>query len=188
MQLAEKSVTEVNKGGAEERADTVVQRPTINGSLDTVERQRTVKVADGKDFREESTTYRPGGAGGFYAAVRTVTEHKQKGSEAEENTVQYEADPSGPLEIHSQTVAKTVTAADGSRDTVMNIYRRNVPGVINASSAPLKLEEQQILQSQKGPNDTVTETLSVRRPTVNDPNTLGPARQLSQTVCKGDCK
>ena len=188
MQLAEKSVTEVNKGGAQERADTVVQRPTINGSLDTVEKQSTVRVADGKDFREESTTYRPGGAGGFYAAVRTVTEHKQKGSEAEENTVQYEADPSGPLEIHSQTVAKTVTAADGSHDTVMNIYRRNVPGVINASSAPLKLEEQQILQSQKGPNDTVTETLSVRRPTVNDPNTLGPARQLSQTVCKGDCK
>jgi hypothetical protein len=188
MQLAQKSVTEVSKSGSEERAATLVQRPTINGSLGTVEKQSTVKVADGKDFRQESTTYRVGGSGGFYAAIRSVTEHKQQGSETQENTVEYEADPSGPLQIHSQTVSKTVTAADGSADTVLNIYTTGVPGVVNASSAPLKLQEQQILQSQKGPNNTVTETLSVRRPTVNDPNTLGPVHQLSQTVCQGACK
>lgn len=187
MQLSEKSVTELSKSGSEERADTLVQKPTINGSLDTVEKQSTVKVADGKDFREESTVYRPG-SGGFYAAVRTVTEHKQQGAEAQDNTVEYEADPSGPLQIHSQTVAKTVTAPDGSKDTVLNIYATSVPGVVNASGAPLKLQEQQIVQSQRGPNDSVTETLSVRRPTVNDPNTLGPPRQLSQTVCTGACK
>jgi hypothetical protein len=34
----------------------------------------------------------------------------------------------------------------------------------------------------------MVETVSVRRPTVSDPGTLGPPRQLSQTVCKGDCK
>jgi hypothetical protein len=187
-QLAQKSVTESTKSGSEERSDTVVQRPNINGGLDTVEKQSVVKVADGKDFREESTTYRPGGAGGFYPAVRTVTEHKQQGAETEENTVEYEANPTTALQIHSQTVAKTVTAADGSRDTVLNIYGVNTAGTIDPTSSALKLQEQQLLESQKGPNETVTQTLSVRRPTVSDPNTLGPARQLSQTVCTGDCK
>jgi hypothetical protein len=30
--------------------------------------------------------------------------------------------------------------------------------------------------------------LIVQRPSVSDPQTLGPARQISQTVCQGDCK
>jgi hypothetical protein len=188
MQLAEKAITESSKSGSEEHSETVIQKPTINGSLDAVEKQSTVKVTTGSDFREESTTYRPGGSGGFYPAVRTVTEHKQEGSETQENTVEYEANPSSSLQIHSQTVAKTVTAPDGSKDTVLNIYGSNVPGTVTEPGAPLKLKEQQLVQSQKGPNDTVTETLSVRRPTVSDPSTLGPAKQLSQTVCTGDCK
>lgn len=188
MQLAEKAVTEQSKNGSEERRDTLVQKPDINGSLGTVEKQSTVKVAEGKDFREESTTYRPSASGGFYPAVRTVTEHKQQGSETEENTVEYEADPSSSLHLNSQTVSKTVTASDGSKDTVVNIYATNVPGTVNAPGSSLKLQEQQLVQAQKGTNNTLVETLSVRRPTVSDPNTLGPARQLSQTVCTGDCK
>jgi len=188
MQLAEKAITESSQNGSEEHSETVIQKPTINGSLDTVEKQSSVKVISSDGFREESTTYRPGGNGGFYPALRTVTEHKQAGAEAEDNTVEYEADPSTALHVHSQTVAKTVTSPDGSRDTVLNIYGNSVPGTVNEPGSSLKLKEQQLIQSQKGPNDTVTETLSVRRPTVNDPNTLGPARQLSQTVCTGVCK
>ncbi|HMD50164.1 MAG TPA: hypothetical protein VKG79_13740 [Bryobacteraceae bacterium] len=188
MQLAEKAITESSKSGPEERSETVIQKPTVNGSLDAVEKQSTVKVTGSDGFREESTTYRPGGNGGFYAAVRSVTEHTQQGSEGQDNTVEYEADPSTPLHVHSQTVAKTVTAPDGSKETVLNIYGTNVPGTVDQPGAPLKLKEQQLIQSQKGPNDSVTETLSVRRPTVNDPNTLGPAKQLSQTVCTGACK
>jgi hypothetical protein len=187
MQLAEKAVTEVSKSGSEERSETVVQKPTINGSLDTVEKQEKVKVVEANGFREDATTYRPGN-GGFYAAVRTVTDHTQDGSQTKENTVEYEANPGAPLLVKGQTVATTTTAPDGSKDTVLNIYKTNVPGNIDPTTSALKLQEQQLVQSQKGPNDTVTETLSVRRPTVSDPNTLGPARQISQTVCQGACK
>jgi len=188
MQLAQKSVTELTKSGAEERSETVVQKPTINGLLDTVEKQDKVKVTEPNGFREDATTYRPGGNGGFYAAVRTVTDHTQDGAEVKENTVEYEANPGGALQVHSQTVATTNTASDGSKDTVLNVYKANVPGNIDPTTAGLKLQEQQLVQSQKGANGTVTETLSIRRPTVSDPNTLGPARQISQTVCQGDCK
>lgn len=186
-QVAQKAVTETHKSGAEERSETVVQRPTINGSLDTVEKQDQVKIAQPGGYRDETTTYRPS-AGGFYAARRTVTDHTEKNGQSSDNTVEYEASPAGALQVHSQTVAKTVTAADGSKDTVVNIYATNVPGTVDAPGSALKLQEQQLVDSQKGPGGAVTQTLSVRRPTTSDPNTLGPARQISQTVCKGDCK
>ena len=34
----------------------------------------------------------------------------------------------------------------------------------------------------------MVETLSVRRPTVSDPNRLGALQQISETVCKGKCQ
>lgn len=188
MQLAEKAVTESRKSGAEERAETVIQRPTINGALDTVEKQAQVKIADPNGYKAESTTYRRGEGGGFYPAVRKVTDHTEKGSESTENTVEYEANPDSALQLHSQTVAKTVTASDGGKATVLNIYGASVPGTVNGPGSGMQLQEQQLIDSQKGRNDTVTQTFSVRRPTISDPNTLGPAKQISQTVCKGNCK
>jgi hypothetical protein len=92
------------------------------------------------------------------------------------------------MQLHGQTVAKTVKRADGSADVVVDIFGQNVPGTTDSSSRALKLQEQQMIEKTPGPNGTVTETLSVRRPTVSDPNKLGPERQISQTVCKGDCK
>ena len=187
-QLEQKSVTETRKTGAEERSETLVERPTLNGSLETVEKQEQVKVGQGNSFRQEATTYRPDGHGGFYPAVRSVMDHAQSGAQTTENTVEYEASPGGPLQVHNQTVAKTVTAADGSKDTTVDIYGSNVPGTVSAPGSAMKLQEQQLVESQKNPNGTVTETLSVRRPTVSDPNKLAPPQQLSQTVCRGDCK
>ncbi|HTS47094.1 MAG TPA: hypothetical protein VMH05_04075 [Bryobacteraceae bacterium] len=187
-QLAQKSVTETHKSGGEERSETVVQRPSINGSLDTVEKQEQVKVAQPGGYRDETTTYRPSDNGGFYAAVRTVTDHTDKNGQSTDNAIEYEANPGGALQVHSQTVTKTVTAPDGSKGSVVDIYATSVPGTVDAPGSALKLQEQQLVDSQKGPGGTVTQTLSVRRPTVSDPNTLGPARQISQTVCKGDCK
>jgi len=52
----------------------------------------------------------------------------------------------------------------------------------------MKLQEQQVIETAPGPNNTLVQTVSVRRPSISDPQTLGPARQLSQTVCQGDCK
>lgn len=187
-QVAQKSVTETQKNGAEERSQTVVQRPTINGTLDTVEKQEQVKVTQPGGFRDETTTFRPSGTGGFYPAVRSVTDHSEKGTQSTDNTVEYEASPGGDLQMHSQRVTKIVTAPDGTKDSVVDIYGANVPGTIGASGSGMKLQEQQVIDSQKGPGGTVTQTLSVRRPTVSDPNSLGPAQQISQTVCKGDCK
>ena len=187
MRLTEKIETQSHKSDSGETAETVIQRPLPDGSIGTVERRSKVVVKDANGYREDTTTYRRDGNGGFSAAVRSTKEHSETGGQSSDNTAEYEPGPDGRLQLHSQTVAHTVTRPDGSTDSVIDIFGTHVPGVANDTSR-LKLQEQQIVQTKAGPSDTTVETLSVRRPTVSDPNSLGPARQVSETVCKGNCK
>ena len=186
-QITEKSVTDTQKNASGETSETVVERPTVNG-FRTVEKQSQVVTKQGNNYAAESTTYRSDGNGGFYAAVRQTTEHTVQGSEVSDNSAEYERGASGELQLHGQTVTKTVTRPDGSQDAVVDIYSRNVPGTVSGNESGLKLQERQEIESAPGPGKTMVQTVSVRRPTVSDPGTLGPSRQLSQTVCKGDCK
>jgi hypothetical protein len=188
MQIIEKSTTDTRTSGSSETSETVVQRPTANG-LETVEKQSQVVSKQGKNYQAESTTYRTDGNGGFAPARRQTTEHKVQGAEVSENTAEYEkGGPNGELQLHGQTVSKTVTRPDGLKDAVVDIYSRDVPGTVSGNESGLKLQERQTIESTPGPGNTVVQTLSVQRPSLADPGTLGPARQLSQTVCKGDCK
>ena len=188
MQLMERTITDTRKSGSTETSDTVLERPTVNGSLETVEKKNTVTVKEANGQREEATTYRRDGNGGFAVAVRQTTEHAEQGGQATDNTAEYENGPDGRLQLRSQKVANTVTRADGSKDSVVNIFGRNVPGTVAAGNAKMQLYEQQIIERKPGPGNAVVETLSVRRPTVSDPNTLGPTKQISETVCKGKCE
>jgi hypothetical protein len=185
LQLQEKTVTESRKSDSAETAETVIQRPTLNGSLETVEKESRVLAKGSGGYQVEATTYRRDGNGGFYTALKKSTQHTDQGSQATDNTAQYEADPSGQLHLQSQTVMKTTKQPDGSSESVVDIFGAHVPGTVDARGA-LKLQEQQIVQQKVSGSDTV-QTLSVRRPTVSDPTQLGPARELSQTVCKGKC-
>jgi hypothetical protein len=188
MQLAEKSVTDVRKSGSQETTETSIQRPTINGSVETVEKQSAITVKDASgNYKQETTSYRKNAAGSFYAATRQTVDHTEQGTQSKDNAAQYEIGPTGQMELHSQTVSTTTTEADGSKSTVTNVYGTKVPGTVNTSSS-LALQEQQIIDRRKGPNDTVVETVNLRRPSISDPKALGPARPLSQTVCQGNCK
>jgi hypothetical protein len=185
MQLIEKSMTQTQTSASTENAETVVQRPTVNGSLETVEKQSVVKVKQPSGYTEDKTTYRRDGNGGFRAAVRETTEHTEQGQQSSDSTAEYELGSTGQLQLHSQKVTKTITAADGSKDQVVDLFGQNVPGTVDQGG--LKLYEQQLIQKKQRPNE-VTETVSVRRPTVSDPKVLGSARQISETVCRGKCE
>jgi hypothetical protein len=186
MRLVEKSITDIRKSGSTETSDTVLQRPSVNGSLETVEKRDAVRVKEGTGYREEATTYRRDGNGSFGVALRKTTEHTEQGGQATDNTADYEAGLDGRLQLHGQTVANIVTRPDGSKDSVVSIYGQNVPGTADPTGR-LKLYEQQLIEQKAGSGNTMVETLSVRRPTVSDPNTLGPTKQISETICKGKC-
>jgi hypothetical protein len=187
-QIAEKTTTDSHPTGSGESSETIVQRATADG-LTTVEKRDEVMVKQPSGgYQSESTTYRSDGNGGFYAAVRQNTEHTVQGSEVSDSSAEYERAPNGELQLHGQTVTKTVTRPDGSQDAVVEIYGRNVPGTVTGSDSALKLQEQQVIETAPGRNNTVVQTVTVRRPSISDPQTLGPPRQLSETVCQGDCK
>jgi hypothetical protein len=186
MQLEEKSIVNITKSGSSETINTEVQRQGVNGSLATVQKQDTVRVRDGKNYQEDSTTYRPDGNGGFGVAIRQTTQHTEQGGQARDNSVEYEPGPDGQLQLHSQTVAETVTRSDGSKESLVNLFGRNVPGTVEPDGK-LKLYEQQTIDRRPGAGNSVIETLSVRRPSISDPATLGPSRQISETICKGKC-
>jgi hypothetical protein len=186
-QITEKAVTDTQKNAAGQTSETVIQRPTVNG-LETVEKSSTVVAKQGDNYQAESTTYRRDQNGGFFPAVRQTTQHTVQGAEASDSSAEYERGSSGELQLHGQTVTHTVTRPDGLQDVVVDIYSKNVPGVVTGSDSALKLQERQTIDSVAGPGGSVVQTVSVQRPTVSDPGTLGAPRQLSQTVCKGDCK
>ena len=187
MQIAEKTTTDTHTTGSSENSETTVQRATADG-VQTVEKRDEVVVKQPGGYQSESTIYRSDGNGGFYTAVRQTAEHTEQNSQSSDSSAEYERGPNGDLQLHSQTVTKTVTRPDGSKDAVVDIYGRSVPGTVSGSDSGLKLQEQQVIETAPGPNNTVIQTLSVRRPSVSDPQTLGPARQISETVCQGDCK
>jgi hypothetical protein len=186
-QVTEKSITDTKKSDSGQMSETVVQRPTLNG-LETVQKESTVVSKQPNGYQSESTTYRRNGNGEFYPAVRQTTAHSAQGPDATDNTAEYERDAYGELALHGQTVTHTITRPDGLKDAVVDIFSLDVPGTVAGSGSGLKLQERQIIDSAPGPGGQVVQTFSVQRPTVSDPNALGPPRQLSQTVCKGNCK
>lgn len=188
MQLLRKSTADTRTSGSSQTTDTVVQQPTVNGSLETVEKRSTVKVKDvGDDYREDSTTFRRDANGNFAEAVRTSTAHSQQGPDATDNTAEFEVGSDGRMHLHGQTVTKTTTRSDGSADVQKDIFGQNVPGTVDTAATKMRLQERQVIERKPGPGDSVVETVQVRRPTVSDPNVLGPAKQLSQTICRGKC-
>jgi len=187
MQITEKTTTDSHANGSGESSETIVQRATADG-LQTVEKRDEVVVKQPSGYQSETTTYRSDGNGGFYTAVRETAEHSEQNSQSTDSSAEYDRGPNGELQLHGQTVTKTVARPDGSKDAVVEIYGRSVPGTVGGNDSGLKLQEQQVIETTPGPNNTVVQTLSVRRPSVSDPQTLGPPRQISQTVCQGDCK
>lgn len=187
MQVIQRTSTETHPSTTGETSQTVVEQVTADG-LRPVEKREVVTLKQSDGYQSDASTFRSDGNGGFQLAVRETDEHKEQGAQSSDNAAEYEVGPTGALQLHSQTVTKSVTHPDGLKDSVVDIYRQDVPGTVNSSDTPLRLIEQQSINTTAGPNNTVVQTLNVRRPTVSSPGTLGPEEQLSQTVCQGDCK
>lgn len=187
MTEAERSVTESHQQGSVTRADTVVERPTLNASFETVEKRSAVTETSGDNSHQDVTVQRLSQNGDFDTALREVKDTTKQGDQTVENTALYEPRDSSKLELSRQSVTKTTKASDGSEMSEVNLYRPAVPGIAQSTGSSQQLYEQQIISRSKGPGDTVVETLSVRRPTVSDPNHLGSLQKVSETVCSGKC-
>ncbi len=187
MQLIQKSITDVHKSASSETADIAVQRPSINGSLETVEKQTVVTSKQGgANYQQETSTYQRDGTGNFALQVKQQVQHTQEGGVTTENAARYDV-IGGRLQLYRQTVSRVVARPDGSKEAQVDVFAPNVLGTVDGSSPKLSLREQQVSEKRPGPGGTVVETVSVRRPGLTDQTVLGPPKQISETICRGKC-
>jgi hypothetical protein len=188
LQLQERSSTQTRVAGNSENSETVIERPTLNGALEQVSRKSSEKIKNGDNYQETSTTYVADQNGSFTPAVKVSKNVTKTNGQSTENIAEYETGQAGELRLHSQRVQNTVKHADGSEETQLSIYGKEVAGTTGSfDSNKLSLTEQQHIERRKTSGDTVIETVEVQRPSLANPNTLGPPKQLSETICKGQC-
>lgn len=186
-QEAERKTVETRMQGSTTTAQTVIDRPDINGSFTTSEKRTA--VTEGTDAKSTTTesVYRPDMNGGYHEALKSVKTVVKNGDQTTENTADYEPGVTGQLQLHAQSTSVTKKLPDGSETTQVDLYSSNVAGHVYDASAPMQVKEQQIIERHIASDGSVTETLSVRRPTTSDPGRLGDLQQLSETVCTGKC-
>jgi hypothetical protein len=179
---ARRIVTEESKQGSTLNSTTVMERITLNGTFELVEKRQ--KVGDDSNLQE--TVLRPNPQGSLQEWTRTVTQVKEANGERTENTAQYEVGYDGRLVLGSQSVARVKKNPDGSESKEVDLFRR-LPGRADPTATPA-LEERQVIEQQRS-GEQLTESTYVQRPSINDPKRLSAPRKILERVCTGaDCK
>ena len=142
----------------------------------------------GDATRSDETVYQRSENGGFVPRKREVSESVQNGNQTSVKSAVYQpVGADGQMKLTEQTVSSIVKAADGSETVQTSLYGSSWSGRVGDNESSPALREQDIVERKPGPGGTVKEVLSVRRPSPSDPNKLGPAVQVSETVCTGKC-
>lgn len=184
----QRRTTETRVQGSTTTANTVIDRPTLNGSFETVEKRS--EITDGPATNQHTTesVYQRDGAGGFRETLRQVKTSAKQNDTTTETTARYEPGVTGQLQLASQAESVSTKQPGGAETIQVNMYAHTVAGQLQDNNAKMRIQEQQIIERRANPDGSVTETLSVRRPSMGDPNRLGDLRKISETVCKGKCE
>ena len=94
MVVSERSTTQIRKGATTETS-TTVERATLNGSLEPVERQMSVERPSGGGAEVQSTTYRRDVSGNFTPFTQEVKQIKKSGNEETTDAARYELGRTG---------------------------------------------------------------------------------------------
>jgi hypothetical protein len=93
----------------------------------------------------------------------------------------------GTMRLASQAVSTTTKDKDGNETSEVDIYASAADGRVQENGAPQQVKEQQLITRHVGSDGSVTDSVSVRRPSISDPTKLGNPQQISQTTCTGKC-
>jgi hypothetical protein len=188
MSETERQQVQTTVNGNNTASETVVSRPTLNGSFQATEKRSSKTETAGEHSSSTETVYRLSPNGEMFTALQRVKTQVKQGNTATEQVAEYEPGVTGTLQLARQTVSSSTKDAAGNETTETNLYSAAADGRVQESGASQQIKEQQIITRKAGSNGTVTETLAVRRPSLADPNRLGSAQTISETVCKGNCK
>ncbi len=184
----ERRTSETRVSGQTSTTNVVIDRPTVNGGFATVERRNIVTTGPLDRQSSTETVEQANANGGFRAVRRSEKTIQVAGGTSTENTSSYELDPAGHMALTAQKVAMTTKVPGGGEKVETTLYSKNVAGEVQGTNGRMRVKEQQVLErSAAGADGQVRETLSVSRPSMADPEKLGPFQQVSERVCTGKC-
>lgn len=184
----ERRTSEMHVAGQTSTTNVTIDRPGISGGFATAEKRSIVTTGPVDKQSSTETVQQTNGNGGFREVRRTETTKQATGNTSTENTAQYELDPTGRMTLTAQKAATTTKLAGGGEKVETTLYSKNVAGEAQGPNGRMRVKEQQVLErSAPGPDGKVRETLSVSRPSMADPERLGPLQQVSERVCTGKC-
>ena len=184
----EQRVSDTRVSGGTSTTETAISRPSLNSGFETIEKRLLVSETSGDRKESREVVQRRGGGGQFYDAVREVRVTEKAGGSTKESTAIYEPGMTGQLELARQNVSATSKRADGSEITETSLFAAAVDGRVRENGGAQQLQEQQIREKKAAADGSVVETVSIRRPSISDPNKLGPAQKIAETVCTGKCQ
>jgi hypothetical protein len=189
---AERRTTDTRVAGPTTTVNTVIDRPGVNGSFQTVEKRSDITQDLTQGTEKKSTTmesvYRGSPEEGFREAVRKVVNSTVTDGRTVEDTTDYEQGAtSGSLQFQERRVSTTAINPGGGQSTIVDVYAPSADGIVQSSDAQPQLKQEQIITRVQNPDGSVVDTFSVREPNVSDPTRLGAVRQITKTVCTGNC-
>lgn len=186
---SEHRLTETHPAGpGKTESEVTVARPSLDGGFQTVEQRKILKSEDKNQSHEEQTVYRKSTNGGLVETQRIVADSQKSNEKTEENIANYQVDYLGHLVLLNSEQNTTTVSKDGTAVVEHSVFGPNALGVARTDQDGQKIREQDIIVRTPGPDGSVKETVSARRPILSDPTQLGPPVQISETVCTGKCE
>jgi hypothetical protein len=141
----------------------------------------TTSTASGSE--QDVVTFRRNESGRLYEAAREVTALTIRDGMTVENIARYETHVPGRLQLTEQLV-KRISDENGGTRTEIDVYSSDIAG--RPQGEP-KLREQQLIERKRAAGEGFTESISIRRPSVNEPGKAGRFERVSEIVCTGTC-
>jgi hypothetical protein len=184
----ERKTSETHVSGPTSTTNVTIDRPAVNGGFATAEKRNIVTSGPADRQSSTETVEQANGNGGFRQVRRTESSVEKSGGTSKENSSEYELDPTGRLALTAQKVATTTKVPGGGEKVETTLYSKNVAGEVQGVNGRMRVKEQQVLErSAPGADGQVHESLSVARPSMADPEKLGPLQQVAERVCTGKC-
>ncbi len=162
---------------------TIVERATLNGGLQPVEKGTTVERKSGDTTNTQSMTYRRDVSGTFTPFRQEVKETTKNGGLETTDAARYEIGMDGKLTLASRAIDHVKTNPDGSQVVDTDVYSRyNVGHATDTSANEPRLQEQVHKERTPGPGGAIIETTSVRARLPNDQAAFGAYQKVSQTT------
>ncbi|MEP6961736.1 MAG: hypothetical protein ABI995_06650 [Acidobacteriota bacterium] len=183
----ERRVAETRVAGQTSTTNVTVDHASVNGGFSPSEKSLIVTTGAAGKQQTTAVVERLDANGRFRPVSREETSVTATGPTVVSNTAGYELDATGRLQLARQAAVTSTKRPDGGVSTETNRYSAESAGRPDVGAPKMRMQEQETVERKMAPDGSFTETRYLRSALPSDPNKLGAAQKVSETVCTGKC-